>query len=670
MDDLNVLKKYIGEKIKSIEENNKLIEQKQQQIAKLEKIYSPLISGNYANIDKNYLRDCFDFIFEGKDVNLIIERIYQSIAIVSDDRFAKEPQKPVAEGYLNKINTLLLTNIEKLKENIMKIKSEADDKISEYEEYFDLIKDGKIVRHLNENELKRFFKFLNESSLDKNVILNLTVLFSKDSLDYAENLRKLKIVREETVKKDNAAKVKEQIKQQNRNKVEEPKSEVAEVEFALTSKENEIYYKMLEVMNILTNDIELSHDVLVDILSGDYSLEARKSIYDSTDDKFNLILEDLKVNLIPNFKDNKDDIISIFKYIIDLFNEEYKKQEEVEFVSQVEGFSEEEKKEIEKYLEIANRELEYYNSLDKKDKDMIESIRTFIAEDSESKIEISPKFSLNYVKYFDLIDKFNSAYEDYLKYRGMEREFIELGDEEAMNSCLVSQMIEIRDILRRLNKQYELLNSKEDNNDKTNDASVISHYTPDRKTLFVFLPLSDGNYSIVDDQQEIFKTFKKAMSSVAKGLYAPSVTGFDLYIGSQGEKSVKVTPDRDIPGYRDEIDPHRYKHGTARITYDRIPISASNQEKIKEAYGVEKADVLLIIECSAKISGSGDVYTEFNSRIAKEIDSIRYVFNLFSTDFDDASFKAAAELIDDSDKYCERLYKDPFKKLDDESLWR
>lgn len=671
MDDLNVLKKYIGEKIKSIEENDKLIEQKQQQVAKLEKIYSPLISGNYANIDKNYLRDCFGFIFESEDVNLIIERIYQSITIVSDDRFAKEPQKPVAEGYLNKINTLLLTNIEKLKENIMKIKSEADDKISEYEEYFDLIKDGKIVRHLNENELKRFFKFLNESSLDKKVILSLTVLFSKDSLDYAENLRKLKIVREETVKKDNVAKVKEQIKQQNRNKVEEPKTEVAEVEFALTSEENEIYYKILEIMNILTNDIELSHDALVDILSDDYSLEARKSIYDSTDDKFNLILEDLKVNLIPNFKDNKDDIISIFKYIIDLFNEEYKKQEEVEFVSQVEDFSEEEKKEIEKYLEIANRELEYYDSLDKKDKDMIESIRTVIAEDSENKIEISPKFSLNYVKYFDLIDKFNSAYEEYLKYRGMEREFIELGDEEAMNSCLVSQMIEIRDILRRLNKQYELLNNKEDNNDKTNDASVINHYTPDRKTLFVFLPLSDGNYSIVDDQQEIFKTLKKTMSSVAKGLYAPSVTGFDLYISGQGKKSDKVKPDDDIPGYRDEVSPYRYKHGAARITYARIPISASNQEKIKEAYGVEKADVLLIIECSTKMNDSSKgVYNDVNRRIAKEIGNIRYVFNLFSTDFDDASFKAAAELIDDSDKYCERLYKDPFKKLDDESLWR
>ena len=48
------------------------------------------------------------------------------------------------------------------------------------------------------------------------------------------------------------------------------------------------------------------------------------------------------------------------------FKRRIKKQEKVEFVSQVEDFSEEEKREIEKYLEIANRELEYYNSLDKK----------------------------------------------------------------------------------------------------------------------------------------------------------------------------------------------------------------------------------------------------------------------------------------------------------------
>lgn len=671
MDSLNELKIYIETQINSIAENGKIIEQSQSLVNKLENLYVLLTNNNYVGIDLNNFKDCLNFIFEGEDVNLIIEKVNQAITIVNDDIYTNEPQRPVAEEYLNKINVLILKNIEKLKENIMKIKAEVDDKVFDYKEYSDLIKDGQIVRHLSDKDLKKFFEFLKNSSLDQKLVLDLTILFCKDSIDYAENLRKLRIAKEEAVKKDNVAKVKEQIKKQNKVKVEDSNVEVTEVKFILTKEENDIYSQILDIIDILTKDIELNHDTLVDLLNDDFSLETRKAIYDSTDDKFNLVLEDLKINLIPNFENNKDEIITIFKYIIVLFNEEYKKQEEVEFVSQIADFSEEEKKEIEKYLEIANRELKYYDGLDKKDKDMIESIRILINEDGESEIEISPKFSLDYVKYFDLIKKFYSTYSEYLEYRSMEREFIELDEEEATNSYLVSQMTEIRDILRRLSKQYELLNSKEDNNDKTNDASVINHYTPDRKTLFVFLPLSDGNYSIVDDQQEIFKTLKKTMSSVAKGLYAPSVTGFDLYISGQGKKSDKVKPDDDIPGYRDEVSPYRYKHGAARITYARIPISASNQEKIKEAYGVEKADVLLIIECSTKMNDSSKgTYNDVNRRIAKEIGNIRYVFNLFGTDFDESSFKAATGLIDDSDKYCERLYKDPFKKLNDESLWR
>lgn len=100
-------------------------------------------------------------------------------------------------------------------------------------------------------------------------------------------------------------------------------------------------------MNVLTKDIELNHDTLVDLLNDDFSLESRMSIYDSTDDKFNLILEDLKVNLIPNFENNKNDIMTIFKYIIVLYNKEYRREEEkIEFVSQVADFSEEEKKKL------------------------------------------------------------------------------------------------------------------------------------------------------------------------------------------------------------------------------------------------------------------------------------------------------------------------------------
>ena len=369
MDSLNEFKKYVETKINSIAENNKLIEQSQNLVDKLENLYAFLTDKNYAGIDLNSFRDCLNFVFDGNDT-IIINNINEAIDIIKDEKLVNQPQRPAAENYLNNINTSILTNINKLKENIEKIKTENDGKASDYREYSDLIKEGQIVRHLSDKDLKRFFEFLKKSSLDQNIVLDLTILFCKDSIDYAEKLRKLRDAKEEIVKKDNVAEVKKKIKEQNRVKVEDNNVEVPEVKFTLTEEENAIYSQVLDIMNVLTKDIELNHDTLVDLLNDDFSLESRMSIYDSTDDKFNLILEDLKVNLIPNFENNKNDIMTIFKYIIVLYNKEYRREEEkIEFVSQVADFSEEEKKEIEEYLEIANKEIEYYDSLDKKDKD-------------------------------------------------------------------------------------------------------------------------------------------------------------------------------------------------------------------------------------------------------------------------------------------------------------
>lgn len=671
MDSLNELKKYIETKINSIAENDKLIEQSQNLVDKLGNLYILLTNKNYAGIDLNSFRDCLSFVFDGNDT-IIINNINEAIDIIKDEKLVNQPQRPAAKNYLNNINTSILASINKLKENIEKIKSENDGKASDYREYYDLIKEGQIVRHLSDKELKKFFEFLKKSSLDQNIILDLTILFCKDSIDYAEKLRKLRDAKEEIVKKDNVEKVKKEIKEQNRVKVEDNNVEIPEVKFTLTEEENVVYSQVLDIMNVLTKDIELNHDTLVDLLNDDFSLESRMSIYDSTDDKFNLILEDLKVNLIPNFKNNKNDIMAIFKYIVVLYTKEYKeKNEKNEFVSQIADFSEVEKRKIEKYLEIANKEIEYYNSLDEKDKDMIESIKTLLVEDSENKIEISPKFSLDYVRYITLLGDFYDAYDEYVKERELEEEYVKSGLQEDTNAYFVSQMSEIRDILRRLSKQYELINGKKEDNAKANDTSIISQYTPDRKTLFVFLPLSDGDYSIIDDQQEIFGINKEVMQDVAGGLYSISRNDFYTYISNSGTNNKDLTPDKRISDYSKEVKPHRFRKGNARFAYAKLSLSASNQEKIKEIYGVEKADVLLIIGCSAKMNDSSKgVYNDFNRRIAKEIDSIRYVFSLFNTDFDKASLEAATRLIDDSDKYCERLYKDPFRNLDDESLWR
>lgn len=111
MDSLNEFKKYIEMQINNIAENGKLIEQSQNLVNKLENLYVLLATGNYSNIDLNNFKDCLNFIFEGEDVNLIIEKINQSITIVNDNIFAAAPQRPVAEEHLNKINALVLKNM-------------------------------------------------------------------------------------------------------------------------------------------------------------------------------------------------------------------------------------------------------------------------------------------------------------------------------------------------------------------------------------------------------------------------------------------------------------------------------------------------------------------------------------------------------------------------------
>ncbi len=67
MDSLNEFKKYVETKINSIAENNKLIEQSQNLVDKLENLYAFLTDKNYAGIDLNSFRDCLNFVFDGND---------------------------------------------------------------------------------------------------------------------------------------------------------------------------------------------------------------------------------------------------------------------------------------------------------------------------------------------------------------------------------------------------------------------------------------------------------------------------------------------------------------------------------------------------------------------------------------------------------------------------
>lgn len=100
--------------------------------------------------------------------------------------------------------------------------------------------------------------------------------------------------------------------------------------------------------------------------------------------------------------------------------------------------------------------------------------------------------------------------------------------------------------------------------------------------MLVFLPLSDGDYSIIDDQQEVFDINKVVMQDVAGGLYSISRNDFYTYISNSGTNNKDLTPDKRISDYSKEVKPHRFRKGNARFAYAKLSLSAGNQEKSKK----------------------------------------------------------------------------------------
>lgn len=670
MDSLNEFKKYIEAQIKAVNAENSNIEKYRKLESNLDLVCLMIENGESERIDKNILKECLDFVYDKEKSESVFKKLKEAIELLEKKK--ENPHFPLYIPQLSESVELLSNTKNDLEAAYDKLSIYIDKKItdissknSKYEEYINLVKDGSIVRHLNEEELQKLFIFLEETSLSRETILELTLTFTRDSLDYAEKLRKLKNAKEVAVKKKKATQIKEKIEEKNRREVKKTSEIIKPI--TLTEEEKAIYSEILNIVGELEKNINLTHDALADLLIGDYTLESRISNYDSTDNKFNLILEDLKTNLIPNFNNNKEEIIVIFKHIIHLFDEEYKKEkEEVPFISQIPEFTEQEIKEIEKYLSLAGIELETYNKFSDTDKNMISSMEELIKND-DTEIEASSKFSFEYVIRLSLLRKLHQLCKDYLENRKDEKEYVKEGLQEDINSQLTSQMEEIREIITALNKTEKQMKDELDEEDE-----IIEQYEPNRKTVVIFLPLHDGNYSIVNDQTKILEGHnKEAAKSLRNGLYEITRRDFYTYISSSKAKDRNIkNNDHNNKGLTAEVKPYRFRKNNVRFAYTKLSLTPNNQKKIKEAYNLDNADVLLILGCSEKQGNSNDIYRNINNRIVSEIENIRYIFNLFGKDFDDASFKEATTLIDDSDKYCERLYKDPSKKIDDESWCR
>ena len=658
MNDLMELKNYLIGKIDILKKKNDILNNFIELKSNIDFLNKAISNYEFEKMNVDDLKNVLSFIYPNEDITNKVNKIMEAISIIrlfNDDNI---PQVETAKDYLKELNQILLSASRTLEMKIYKLNLDSNNKLDDYYEYLSLINDGEIVRHLNKDELNRFFIFLNNTSLDESVKYNLTLLFSKDSISYAEQLRKLNQRKQEIIISENAERIQRVIDEDN--KVENDSYDNKQDELSLSADELDIYDKIMFIIDNYEKDKTLVHDSLVDLLKGDYSLDTRIKVYDSSPDKLNLIIEDLKENLLPSFKEHRNEIMIIFNYILEIFNHEYKKEEQSQFVSQVDDFTKEEQEEIEKYLSLGKLEFDAYDKFNEVDKNMIHSILELIKGGDTNTAGISERFSVNYVMCLELFRKLKESFDEYLEYRANEKEYVNEGLQDDINSCLNSQKSDILSLITRLKREYEVLNAERNITEEPLEERVNKD-----NSIILFLPLEDGNYCVYDDQKIILKEQKSVMNSIVSILH--NLRRYEFYQSKDilGSRELQPSSERKIPDYTKEVKAYRNRSGDGRVAYVKLSVSAKNKEILSEAYGIDNPSVLLIIGCREKLNDSDRVPAYFNSRIAREIVNIRHVFDLFSSDFDSSSKSEAFGLIDDTYAIYDRLSKNPEVPLED-----
>lgn len=299
--------------------------------------------------DPNFVdTDLMDAILDlKKEVKVVVSNCYYNIVEQLKHLIINLYKKLGRKSYLTKELTVYINKLEKIyleKFNFSGPK-EAFDSLEQMKEFFDIIED---------------------STLDKSVILELILEFCKYNVDFHNKRLSIKDTILKTNIEQNTNEVVEQIEILAKDKNNTSQEIVLEViekntnEIKLTEDEEKIYNAIKEIVKIHQN--ETIEEIFVELFKDDFSLESRKSYY-GTESNLNwgIIITDLIKILEPNLKNNKELVFDIFNYILEINDSALKmnnqKQQLIDNLTKL-------NKEIDQVLEENDSILKKYNNFD------------------------------------------------------------------------------------------------------------------------------------------------------------------------------------------------------------------------------------------------------------------------------------------------------------------
>lgn len=544
---------------------------------------------------------------------------------VNDDLFDDEELKKIVlnaqkefnnileEELKNNINGLLNT-LRELQNNYVRGTYSRNSSVKKYKQDFlqeillyDSLFDEKQVLSpfKTKKEMQEFFEFLKNSTLGREDVFQLIVLFGKFNLDYYNKLKNKKDSTIKNIVDKNVQKATKKLESlvEPTNLIEsEPKVENEPLQH-LTEEELKIYNsikKIIDDCNVIGYD-----DDYYELFIDDFEVKNRKEYYFIGEEiNWKIIKTDFKKILEPNISTNKEEIFAIFNYIIEIHRLKLK---ETEKNNKMIAIIKEQKQTLEQIL--SKKWNMYGNFINKYERKKISNYFNSLDFNQQNEIQ-------------QYADSFNITVEElklfYILYQIDE---LRKNIEEIVESKKMDE-----DLLNLINEEYKILLDQYKTLAESNllDENLDSKIEIDANQKNFLCILNKDIFEIAD------KNMRTATISVAKRFKYDEWSRLSLvghvwdvlkYKGSNG-KEKDYSKEAFAAG---RIRQNDYRIGLVIVKN----ICEENKEKIKKKYKVEKIGVIGFVIGVAYVKANHDAYADFNKFINDNRPLIDEYVNLF-----------------------------------------
>ena len=499
MSDFNILIKYLHSQIQEINEKYNidfLLEQKQE----LQKNIA-VFETDYRKLDKSVLKNLLVENYN-EEISLKKYELFLELIDFFDEikEYSNEPQIKTCLTYLNEFKELFNKKIREIEQNLTTNRVLFEDEKSKITEILNYFAGYKLSKVLSNHELENLFNFITNSSLDGVIVYNLIREITSENISLYEKKKITKIQDTYSRIQKNSQRILKLISTREEKHIEAKDESIIETldenTVTLTDEEQKLYDEILEIYRVLKQEnFEIYSEMknLLELIEpSDFTLsDVRKDAYELGGNNrsfWTMVMLDLEKNLLPNFKNNKESISNIFKYLKNLYKEKFISHSE--FLSIIPVINTEE----------MNSFIDEYDLLTDQDQNSIFSLKSILDEEGEQALdEYGSEFSSLELNYYLSLGKLKELISIYYQ---KTQEDVD-NDKKLVEEVLIVELNELKQEILNLfsniknlkerieNEKQEDINTLEDEPKEKNKNKLETDNSKIKNLIFLTPVLKD-----------------------------------------------------------------------------------------------------------------------------------------------------------------------------------